>query len=405
MKRFRYYLKKILGKPDLFESFQNNIHLETWIKHDQILNSALQCLKDDIEENNIRSFDYNDPVVNEGFKLRKKVLEEFKEKLVRISSIRMLIHIPEKNISPGGHSLFSNLGESLKYIGVPVRILRWQGDNLVEEFKRFKPNVFITSDNDDYLRKIDWSRVIAYKKDFGLHIGLTASLEQYGNTPLPDRLRWSKEHLIDFYYSFRAPEYYNNRPEYMPFFEEGYRILSVEFGANPILYYPVPGIARDLNYVFLASSNPDKWDRYYRYLPELFSEFPGFINGPGWKYVSMSAPAEIHRYLYARARVGINLHIQESIDWANELNERTYILAACGVPQLLDNPKLLNERFSRNCFYVAENEKQYREMFREIINNPIEGNRRALSAIREVFSKHTTFHRAEKFFYDINSLL
>lgn len=213
--------------------------------------------------------------------------------------------------------------------------------------------------------------------------------------PLPGRLQWAAKHGVDFYYSFRAPAYFRERASYRPFFDAGYRILSVEFGANPLLYHPVPGVARDLDYVFLASSNYDKRPRYYEFLSGILKEYPGFINGPGWSHSLELARAEVHRFLYARARVGLNLHIPDSIDWPSELNERTYILAACGVPQLVDTAKLLPARFSANAFFIAGNPREYRRMFSEILASPAEGAMRAAVACRDVFSRHTTFHRAE----------
>jgi hypothetical protein len=57
------------------------------------------------------------------------------------------------------------------------------------------------------------------------------------------------------------------------------------------------------------------------------------------------------RYLYSRPRVGINLHIKNQAGNASELNKRIYMLAACGVPQLIDNAMLLTSRFSPGFFY------------------------------------------------------
>jgi hypothetical protein len=216
--------------------------------------------------------------------------------------------------------------------------------------KKFKPTVFLSSDHVSYLDRIDWSILEDYKKKNRLLVGLTASISEYGNSPLNERLNWAQNNGIDFYYSFRSQEYLLTRKEYRPFYDSDYNILTIEFGANPLLYIPLPGIERDLYYVFLASSNPDKWERYFKYLPKIVNKYPGFIDGPGWLTINKWADRSIHRYLYARSRVGINLHIADSIDWPSELNERTYILAACGVPQLVDNAMLLGNRFEGKCF-------------------------------------------------------
>jgi spore maturation protein CgeB len=104
---------------------------------------------------------------------------------------------------------------------------------------------------------------------------------------------------------------------------------------------------------------------------------------------------ERDRYIYARAKVGLKVHLPEQIDWACELNERTYQLAACGVPQLIDHPMLLNTIFGSNSFFIAETPAQYDELFDELMRNPSLGLEKALYAQREVFASHTTFHRAK----------
>ena len=113
----------------------------------------------------------------------------------------------------------------------------------------------------------------------------------------------------------------------------------------------------------------------------------------------------LNKYILARAQVGINLHLEEQIDWACELNERTYVLAACGVPQLVDNPKLLSQRFSSSAFFVATNPKEYMELFQYLINNPNVAAERSQVALREVYERHTTFHRAEGLVLQIRELI
>jgi hypothetical protein len=327
----------------------------------------------------------------------KSVVDSFRSKFAGSENgLRILIHRPPFSRSPGGFSLFNNLAEALKFIGIPTSCLDWS-ENLREMLCSFSPSVFITSDSLEYLAKIDWRVLKEYRKKKRCYLGLTASLEEYGNSPLLPRLKWGSEHRVDFYYSFRTSEYLKARVAYRPYFDSGYNIISVEFGANPLLYFPVPSIPRDLDYVFLASSNPDKRERYYQYLSVVFREYPGFINGPGWRHSRRYAGADLHRFLYARAKVGINLHISDSIEWASELNERTYILAACGVPQLVDDAKLLPSRFSADAFFVGRTPEEYLKLFREVLSNPKEANRRAGIALNEVYSRHTTFHRAQSF--------
>jgi spore maturation protein CgeB len=113
----------------------------------------------------------------------------------------------------------------------------------------------------------------------------------------------------------------------------------------------------------------------------------------------------LNRFLYARAKVGINLHLEDQIVWANELNERTYTLAACGVPQLVDNPKLLRARFSDGAMFQANSPKEYFDLFQHMLDSPKDAQAKAAVALEEVYAKHTTFHRAEMFITQLSENL
>lgn len=389
-RKIQFYFYKIR-----FYYFQISINGNTKINHNNILEWCTS--QKDIPVTNESS-----EIVKLGQKLRQKVLSDFSNKFIDSEDV-ILIHLPSKEISPGGYSLFINMIDSFSFIGIKSHALNWD-ESFEDSYRTYKPTIFLSSDNLEYKSKIDWDFVLKCKEEFNLKVGLTASLEEYGNTSLKSRLEWAIN-KIDFFYSFRAPEYFNNRLEYRLFNEYGFKILTVEFGANPLYYYPVESETKDLDYVFLASSNLDKQKTYFNFLPNIVKEYCGFINGPGWNFCSKSLPREFHRFAYARAKIGLNLHIDDSLFYASELNERTYILAACGIPQLIDNPKLLSYRFSKDAVMVANNSDEYSYKFRWLLSNHEEANKMAINALEEVYNNHTSFHRAENFYIQLQNLI
>jgi spore maturation protein CgeB len=140
-------------------------------------------------------------------------------------------------------------------------------------------------------------------------------------------------------------------------------------------------------------------------MKDIVKRHSGFIDGPGWKHApDFRFNRDRDRYIYARSKVGLNVHLPEQIDWACEVNERTYQLAACGVPQIIDHPKLLDKLFGKDALFIADNPRQYSDFFEMVINDPETGKERALKAQKEVFDKHTTFHRADSFMQQLNAL-
>lgn len=377
------------------------MHKGTIDAHDKIIADAELALKNkEAYESNEAYSASHDPLVKQGYDLKKKAELHFKNLYANKTTERILIHVPAPDFSPAGYSLFTNLAESLVFIGIPARILGWD-ENVQEALESFKPTVLLSSDNESYLARIDWEEIAKYKKSNRLKVGLTAALAEYDSTPLDARLDWAKNHRIDFFYSFRDEVYVSERNEYKPFFEAGYKILFLPFGANILLYYPVAGFERDIDFVLIASRKRE----HIAYMKDIAKSNAGFIDGPGWKHVpDFRFNRERDRYIYARAKIGLNVHLPEQLDWACEVNERTYQLAACGVPQLIDHPRLIDKIFCKDALFVANTPEQYTSLFKEILSRPNLAQERALMAQKEVFDRHTTFHRAESFIKQLAGL-
>lgn len=364
---------------------------ETVARHDQVLAEAEAALaRREQHESEAACLASPDPVVRQGWVLKQQVEAEFRNLHAGHTDERILIHVPGAIHSPAGYSLFTNLAESLEFIGVPTRMLEWNA-NTGAVLEEFRPTVLLSSDDEAYRSRIDWAAIARYKQAQRLRVGLTASLEEYGNSPLLGRLAWARQNGVDFYYTFRDEDYVRTRPGYRPFFDAGYPMLYLPFGANILHYYPVAGFERDLDYVIMATRKAE----HMSYMKGIVGRYTGFIDGPGWKHVhNFRFDRERDRYIYARAKVGLNVHLPEQLNWACEVNERTYQLAACGVPQLLDYPKLITKIFSNQEIFVARHPTEYRKLFDCIRLNPDVALDRALNAQRTVFLKHTTFHRA-----------
>lgn len=397
----KHIVKLALGRSDDFwylKRFENSIDRRTIENREMIIKEAEIALsrKNEIEENKIYD-DSEDPIIRQGWKLKREVENKFRYSRQHLKNARILLHLPDEKSSPAGFSIFENLLESFSFLGIETELLRF-GQSTKDRLNDFKPTVFLTGDNQMFLEKIDWDAMAEYRTSNKLLIGLTASIEAYGNTLLNGRLAWAKEHGIDFYYTFRDIGYVNERKEYQPFFDAGYSIFSIPFGANPLVHYPIPGIKRDLDYAFIASTNKTKSERYYKYMRAITSKYRGLIDGPGWRHVQdFHFNRNRDRYIYARAKTGLNIHLEEQMRWANETNERTYQLAACGVPIVTDHARLLDKLFEPDSLFIADTPRQYRRHFEFILKNPEAARERALKAQKQVFEKHTTFHRASDF--------
>jgi hypothetical protein len=386
-------VRRPLGIPDPwkdFRRFEGRIHPETWSRQPEILDWPACCPPP------------SGPAperLSRALELRAEVLAKFRDLWSREAHRwRVLIHLPELGVSPAGHSLFRGLGAGLAWIGVPVEY--WKaGTPLGAHLWDFRPTMLLSIDHVWFELNSrgsgpDAAAACAYRRRHRLVLGLASN---YGLAVPEDPARYfvvARALGVDFFYAFQCPEFV--AAKYGPFTEHGFPVASVEFGANPVAYHPLPGVSRDLNYVLLASSNAEKWPRYFEYLAQPLARHPGLIIGPGWTRASTaSIPDDQANRLYARARIGLNLHIPFQIRESTELNERAYNLAAAGTPQLMDRPALLPFRLSERAIYSAENPQQYWELFEYILSHPDEAGERGLRSLEEVLNGHTVFHRAD----------
>lgn len=402
--------RRALGIPDPWGDFRRllrTIHPDTW-RSQHAVYDWLNGQRARVESENEAEFlDSPDPVIRHGRQWRNEVIAQFRDKYAdRAGRFRLLLFVPAYEATAAGHSLFMNLAAGFRLLGLPTACWH-QGEPLAPHLDAFTPTVLLANDGEiydpaDYLSYFDWNAIWQYRRSGSLTIGLVASPYPKTAAVWSERLAHARRLGVDFYYCFQASSF--SAHCHRIYREHGFPVLSLEFGANPLVYYPVAGVKRDLDYVFLGSAHFEKWEQYTRFFRRVVAEQPGLIAGPGWGPMArMRVEEPLHRYLYARAKVGLNLHVPFQLDDASELNERAYNLAACGVPQLTDAPRLLPERFRAGSLFVGATPAEYSEQYLRILNRPDEAQQKALSALEDVLTRHTIFHRAQAFVDQLDS--
>ncbi|MDX2195729.1 MAG: glycosyltransferase [Cytophagales bacterium] len=312
------------------------------------------------------------------------------------TSIAFLIPSPQK--SPGGYSLIKNITEALNHIGVcAIYIPINQEVNI--KLNEYKPKILFAFDFDDVVQMIDWNIL----KINNTKIGIAAYIDEYKYvSALKQRQKYTDSIGIDYYYSFKDITYIHQHKGYEPIISKKLPIISFPFGANPLHYYPLerPKIK---DFIFIGSTNRDKWERYQKWFAPIYCHWAnGVLYGPNWDFCTdFEFNAQIERNAYAGTKVGLNLHLENQISYASELNERTYQLALCKIPQLMDNPMLLKYHYPGGGVYSAKNEEEYTQILRHILTNENECIMNAEIAYNHTLNHHTSMHRAVQLIKDL----
>lgn len=377
-----------------FEYFRFRVNPQTWSEHEKYINEC-EALANEQLNQDLR----NDPVFLKSEQLRSKTISFFENRYKEKTGLRIMLHVPSIQSSAAGASIFRNWLDGLRFLGVQAYELPWGSDTTVA-IKTFRPTVLLTSDHPNYTQQFDWDFIQKYRSYSPLAIIMTASHEHDGNSPNSFRLKQAQMRRISLFVSFRDDEYVQIWLK--EWTESGFRVLSIPFSANPLIYYYVPNNNKPLDFVFLASSNlEEKLQRYKRYLMAIFHRYHGVINGPGWGQDELILTREYHRFLYAMAKIGINIHIPTSIELVSEINERSYIIACCGLFQLTDKPKTLYKVFNVDAIVSADTPSEYLEKFEYFLHCPEERLPFVQKGLECIYEGHTVFHRMDKFVQEL----
>jgi spore maturation protein CgeB len=172
---------------------------------------------------------------------------------------------------------------------------------------------------------------------------------------------------------------------------------------DPSVHRPMR--ARDqfrANVVFVGAATPRR--------EALLSELPGFglaIWGPGWRKTALRdycrgelLPESDYVRAYAGASVGINIHNTASADDDGSappeasLNQRTFELAAIGVPQVVDWRRDLERHFEPGREVLAfRTPSELKAIVRELIHDPPLAVAVGAAARKRALAEHTYMHR------------
>lgn len=389
VKRLKNKLQSVKMRIE-FRYFRSQVNSNTWSEHERHINGCIALAKQHLNQAL-----NNDPIYLKSEQLRLKAMSSFKNRYKENDGLRVMLHVPSTRASPGGASIFRSWLDGLRFLGVRAIELHWDSDTS-NAIREFHPSVLFTSDHKTYTEQFDWDFIRRYRAHSPMAVILTSSHEHDGNSSNLVRLKQARNRGVSLFVSFRDDEYIQNWLQ--EWWENGFKVISIPFSANPLIYSYVPTSEKPLDYVFLASSNlTEKFERYKQYLLPIFRRYRGVINGLGWGQDELILAREYHRFIYSMAKIGINLHIPTSIRLVSEINERTYILACCGLFQLTDKPKTLNQVFGTNAIVSADNPRKYVEKFEYFINHPEERLPFILRSLESVYDSHTIFHRMDKF--------
>lgn len=388
----KYFLKGLLGRKN--DAWYFDRMVKAYDKQQQQLTAALltqaQAWAAVAPEVPMPADAIPHPLYNSAMQLRQQLLQSVQQ-AQPLKGKTVLFQMPPAGFSPGWASWFGSLAEGMRWMGATVHEV-W--DDWPAEWVQ-TADYFFSQANPVFTQR--WPAELASWRKAGAVFACYCSFEQLNEGVAVTLYQQLAAAGINCLLNAADVGFIANSPHSRWAAIAGLPIRSLPFAANPLRHYPTPWYLPRADYVFLGSANYDKARRYHDYFYPLIQRHKGVLAGQGWPW---SNGYELHpqrdRWMYAQARVAINLHLQSQITEPTELNERTYILFASGTPQLLDCPALF-KRYFMPTQWMAETPHQYMALLQNALADEKELWHATEQKLQEVYKRHLIFHRIAEF--------
>jgi len=334
----------------------------------------------------LTSMIFQEDIVYEGQKLRNELLGTYKNKYSN-KNYKLLIFSPDNG---AWKYTFQSWKSILEHMGVCVDIVY----SIDSEGHYDDYTLFLVIANQFYIDQFHSNGAI---NKISNKIGIAAK-DSFSPQNSKNDIEVLNYLLAEPSFKFLLSSSNDSGIQYVfsDWLDKGIKIYSNPFGFNPLIHFP-EYVQQDSNYFFVGHNSYLKAEETQKYLQPIFENYKGgILGGTGWGTpVHEINPQDVRSY-YNRSKINLNYHLDIQKQYENEVNERTYIICACGGFQLVDNPKYLRYLYNETEVAIAQNEKQYLELFAYYLKKPEERLTMAYNALVKTYkNKSSLFHRLD----------
>lgn len=307
-------------------------------------------------------------LLEENHRLRDNVLAHFAGRYAT-NQHRILLHRPANGALK---YLMDSWCEVLNHMGIPTSLMNW-GDSTENTFATFRPTVFITVGDPTYEQQLDTSFIRRYRNNHSLSIA-----HIYGGHRIEP---------TDFTITFHL-----DPASHQELAKIDMPLLALPFGINPRRHFMRSG-HEVWDYFFVGSNSHLKSETTNQYLMPIVNRYTGVLAGTNWPVGVGELSVNQASLAYNFAKIYPNFHLPWQYEAVDEINERTYIIPACGGFELVDNPAAMSLMFRHDEMAVARSVSDYYDKFAHYLVNPDKRLPFTHKGMRRVYEQYTLFHR------------
>ena len=382
---FLYFKDKASHLIKVIEKYMKKSLINSSLFSDKIKNILNEISTHKIDINvNKQSEEYiaQNQIVDKGKELKRSLLEKYKDKYKNYN-LKILIY----SVTNGFWKYsFISWKQILNYMGVKVDIVYKIDPRLnYEDY-----DIYINIADKVYIDNSFANQSIMRIKN---KIGLVT--KQIDNEKL-DLINIQLCKNFDYKFLISSLVEETNNKHLYNWVENKINIVNVPFGFNPLIYYP-ENTSKIYEYFFVGTNSYLKCKETDKYLTPILNKYKnGILRGAGWEKANLELNPNNSKFFYNRAKVNLNYHLDIQKQIRSEVNERTFIIGACGGFQLIDNPKIIYDLYTEDDMAIANDEYEYMKKFEYYLNKPLERFEKAYSALIKTYeNNYSLFSRLE----------
>jgi spore maturation protein CgeB len=338
--------------------------------------------------------------------------------------LRILFHMPSTSTIYAYRTIYNGFKNAFTDLGYEFFTLTSE-DNLKEILGKIKPDIFMTSSHDYYLRFLDLQLLKEYRETKNL---VMFTKIDFWNSPMKwyrineaKSLKFEKKKIEMIKTGLLGDVFYHvveQNDQRMRGFKEatGKNFETIPLAADKTIIYPDFDKNFEADISFIGTYLPQKKEAFKELLFPLKKKYNLKVYGQDWtlfdrikgtlqkfgQYFSISflkntqtpkLNLEDERKIYSSSKICINIHEDYQKKYGGDVNERFFKIPACKVLQITDYVKCMDKYFKKDEIISTKNKEEWFTKIEYYMKNSKERRKIAEKAYKRAVKEHTYHNR------------
>jgi len=341
--------------------------------------------------------------------------------------LKILYHVPSTETVYAQRTIYNGYKNAFEDLGHKFFILT-SNDDLKEVLDRTKPDIFMTSSHNYYLKFLDLKLLVEYRKKTGMFmltkIDFWKSPIKWYRVNEARSLKDEKEKIEMIKTSLLGDVFYHNVEQNDPRMEgftgaTGRKFETIPLATDKKVIFPEFDKKFEGDICYIGTNLSQKRKSFKELLFPLAKKYNLRIYGQDWtlkdrilgiiqklgQYFNIQFLKTIRkpklnlgdeRKIYSSSKICVNIHEDYQRKYGKDVNERLFKIPACKGFQITDYVSCIGEYFNPDEIVYTGTKKEWFEKIDYYMKHPEERKKIAEKGYKRVMKEHTYHNRARQ---------